>query len=76
MAASAVEGPMGAFHIQNTAASVDGNSNDTIILIISVIIIMIVLLYSFHRKRGNLIFLPNVWYLLMTLISSPESTEL
>lgn len=66
---------MGAFHIQTTAASVDGNSNDTIILI-SVIIIMIMLLFSFHQKRGNLIFLPNVWYLLMTLISSPESTEL
>lgn len=68
--------PMRALHIQNTAASVDSNSNDTIILIISVIIIMIVLLHSFHRKRGNLIFLPNVWYLLMTLFSGPENTKL
>lgn len=49
---------MGALHFQNTAASVDSNSNDTIILIISVIIIMIMLLHSFRQKRGNLIFFP------------------
>lgn len=67
---------MGAFHIQNTAASVDSNSNDTIILIISVIIIMIMVLYSFHQKSGNLIFLPNVWYPLMTLLSCLENNEL
>lgn len=68
--------PVGAFHIQNTAASVDSNSNDTIILIISVIIIMIMVLYSFHQKSGNLIFLPNVWDPLMTLLSCLENSEL
>ena len=66
----------GTSHMQDTAASEDANNNDAIILIISVIRIMIMLLYSFHQKRGNLIFLPNVWYPLMTLLSCLENGDL
>lgn len=68
--------PLGTFHMQDTAASVDTDNNDAIILIISVIIIMIMVLYSFHQKRGNLIFLPRLWYPLMTLLSCLENGDL
>lgn len=68
--------PMGTFHMQDTAASVDTNNNDAAILTISVIIIMIMALYSFHQERGNLIFLPKVWYPLMTLLSCLENGDL